>query len=54
MPGILQSRLHHECMSIVLANLQKYETTPVKIINSKGYIQWEILQLVVYICDLPE
>lgn len=52
MPGILQRRLFHQCMRIILEPLRKLETTVA--VDAKGYERRVVAVLVAWLADLEE
>lgn len=53
-PGILQARLFHHCMTIATQSLQAMDKTPVEMVDSYGDVRKERCFLAGYIADLKE
>ncbi|KAF8519256.1 hypothetical protein JB92DRAFT_2710984, partial [Gautieria morchelliformis] len=54
MPGLLQARLFHQCMSIITETLKDAGKKPIRMPDTKGDLRWFLIFLVLYLADKEE
>lgn len=54
MPGRLQARLFHKCMSIIFDSVKRAGSTPVEMIDPYGFVRLHMVFPVIYIADKEE